>query len=130
MKKILDASGWILFIIFLMFGMASQGQTTAQQLSALKAQDVIINKSIVELNAAIVKLLAIVAEQDAKIAAMPAWNPVPQSNQWFADSVKPYRTDLLYRIEKVQSAIPSYLTLYIDTLTGLKFKQDTLYFKK
>jgi len=130
MKKILDASGWILFIIFLMFGMASQGQTTAQQLSALKAQDVIINKSIAELNAAIVKLLAIVAEQDAKIAAMPAWNPIPQSNAWFTDSVRPYRIDLLYRIEKVQSAIPSYLTLYIDTMTGLKFKKDTLYFKK
>lgn len=110
--------------------MASQGQTTAQQLSALRAQDVIINKSIADLNAAIVKLLAIVAEQDAKIAAMPAWNSVPQSNQWFTDSIKPYRTDLLYRIEKLQSVIPSYLTLYIDTMTGLKFKKDTLYFKK
>jgi len=119
-----------ILIISLLFSTNCFGQTTAQQLATLKAQDIIINKSIADLNAAIVKLLAIVAEQDAKIAAMPAWNQIPQSSAWFADSIKPYRTDLLYRIEKVQSAIPSYLTLYIDTMTGLKFNKDTLYFKK
>jgi len=33
-------------------------------------------------------------------------------------------------IISLNKLIPSYLTLYVDTLTGLKFKQDTLYFKK
>jgi len=117
---------YILFIIFLLSGIVSQGQTTAQQLSALKAQDVIINKSIIELNAAIVKLLAIVAEQDAKIAAIGVPAPVIQNNTWFTDSAKP----LFKKIEAVGQMVPAYLTLYVDTLTGLKFKQDTLYFKK
>ena len=110
---------YILIIILSFFAIGSQGQTTAQQLSSLRAQDVIINKSIAELNAAIVKLLAIVAEQDAKIASMNVPAPAIQNNGWFTDSIAP-----------VKKMIPNFLVLYVDTMSGLKFKKDTLYFKK
>jgi len=136
---------YILIIIFLMQGICSQAQTTAQQLSSLRAQDVIINKSIAELNAAIVKMLSIVAEydnkiakyeskiteQDAKIAAIPAHNNTEiikllefQTHQSLLNK------SLLDSITTLRKSIPAYLVLYVDTMTGLRFKKDTLYFKK
>ena len=120
----------LIIIIFLMSGIWSQAQTTASQLSALRAQDIIINQSIADLNAAIVKLLAIIAEQDKKIANIPTSAPVIQSNKWFTDSIKPIKAELFRGIEGVASMMPATLTLYVDTMSGLKFKQDTLYFKK
>jgi len=95
------------------------GPNNSAAIICLRAQDVIINKSIADLNAAIVKLLAIVAEQDAKIASMNVPAPAIQNNGWFTDSIAP-----------VKKMIPNFLVLYVDTMSGLKFKKDTLYFKK
>jgi len=121
---------YILIIIFLMSGICSQGQKTAQQLSSLRAQDVIINKSIADLNAAIVKLLAIVAEQDAKIKTMGATPIYMRDNNWFKDSIQPVKDDFMKRLGAVGDMMPASLTLYVDTTTGLRTIKDTLYFKK
>ena len=76
------------------------------QINLLNAQQLFLQNSITQLNASITKIIS----DQASILFLT--------------------TTLKDTTVQLRKDIPTYLNLYIDTITGLNFKKDTLYIKK
>lgn len=93
----------IITIIFLMSGICSQAQLSTNQFKQVTGMiKTASDKLVIEIN------------------ALKAGRSI--------DSVR--IKSLMDSVTVLRKSMPSYLVLYVDTLSGLKFKQDTLYIKK